>query len=431
MTLRTKYILYIIIIHLVIIGLTFQLLSYNKALFIASEVLVIISVLVSISLFRDFYAPIKVLLSGTDAIRDQDFNVKYLKTGKKEVDQLIEAFNAMIDRLREERTHQQEQHYFLEKLVQASPVGVMVLDLDECISSINPKIETLLGLQESELVQYQFHTIQHPLIQQIESIATGHSQTITLEGFKTYKCQKSHFLSKGFPHTFILIEELTTERLQIEKEAYGKVIRMMAHEVNNTIGPINSILDSVVKFLNQQDHNVTAYLEAIQVAQNRNQRLNHFMRNFADIVRLPQPHKVKENLNQILQDIHILMQANAKEKSIDFQLILPPNPQYIFVDKQQLEQVLVNVIKNAFEAVETQGTVALILEKNKLLVKDNGQGISKELEEKLFSPFYSNKTQGQGIGLTLSKEILLNHNFDFSLHTTEDHWTTFSIVFQS
>ncbi|MGB0525027.1 MAG: sensor histidine kinase [Flammeovirgaceae bacterium] len=417
------------IIHVIIVALTFQLLSFNKSLFIASEVLVIISLIVSVSLFRDFYAPIKMLLSGTDAIKDKDFNIKYLKTGKLELDQLIEAFNGMVDRLREERTYQQEQHYFLEKLIQASPVGIMVLDLEENIASVNPKICRLLGIAENQLLGQAFNSVSHPLLKGIVESPLGESATLTLEGFKTYKCQKSHFLSRGFEQTFILIEELTAERLKIEKEAYGKVIRMMAHEVNNTIGPINSILGSVKKFLGEKNEQNAAYQNALSVAYDRNQRLNQFMRNFADVVRLPQPHRTPENMVHLIRDIHTLMQSQAQAKEIDFQLTTPTTPVYIQVDKQQLEQALVNIIKNAFEAVEQQGIVELILSPNTLMVRDNGKGIPPELADQIFSPFFSNKTQGQGIGLTLTKEILLNHDFDFSLATQVDGWTVFNIHF--
>lgn len=428
MTLRTKYILYISLIHLVIVGLTFQLLSLDKVWFIASEILVICSLWIAISLFKEFYAPIKMLLSGTDAIKDKDFNVKYLKTGKRELDELIEAFNGMVDRLREERTYQQEQHYFLEKLIQASPVGILILSLDDQVSSINPKISDLLQVPEKSLVGQQFKAIQHPIIKPIVDLPIGESKILELEGFKTYKCQKSHFLSRGFQHTFILIEELTAERLKIEKDAYGKVIRMMAHEVNNTIGPVNAIFDLVQQFIAPKTAENAAYHEAITVATQRNQRLNQFMRNFADVVKLPLPHLANENLVELVQDIHTLMQVQAQEKSIQFSLIVPPQAIYSMVDKQQLEQALVNIIKNAFEAVEEKQEVKLILESKRLIVQDNGKGISEDLAEKIFSPFFSNKTQGQGIGLTLTKEILLNHQFDFSLKT-QNGWTSFVIHF--
>ena len=426
MTVRNKYILYIAIVHLVIIALTFQLLEY-KILFIASEILVIISLLISISIFRDFYAPICMLLSGTDAIKDKDFNVKFVKKGKKELDQLIDVYNKMIDQLREERTFQQEQHYFLDKLIQASPVGIMLLDLDGKVAHINPKLLELLALQKDDLMGETLSDFKTILIQKIQAIPKGKSENITLEGFRTFRCQKSQFMSRGFPHTFILLEELTVERLQIEKQAYGKVIRMMAHEVNNTIGPVNSILDSVEKFLASSELANQSYSNALQVAQGRNDRLNQFMRNFADVVRLPHPTIQQENMSKTVQDVFLLMKDQAVKQLIDFKLELPSEDSYWLIDQQQIEQALVNIIKNAFEATQENGAVHIVLSHKKLIVKNTGKPIPKELEEQIFSPFFSNKTQGQGIGLTITKEVLLSHKFTFSLTSKADGWTEFEV----
>src|SRR5206468_10711031 len=123
------------------------------------------------------------------------------------------------------------------------------------------------------------------IMQEINKLKSGESKTVSINGITTYKLQKSHFIDRGFPRYFIMIEELTAEILAAEKKAYGKVIRMMAHEVNNTIGPVNSILESTLKSneLWRDDKN-NLLQNALQVAVNRNQNLNLFMRNFADVV---------------------------------------------------------------------------------------------------------------------------------------------------
>jgi signal transduction histidine kinase len=215
--------------------------------------------------------------------------------------------------------------------------------------------------------------------------------------------------------------------LQIEKEDYGQVIRMMAHEVNNTIGPVNSILDSVNRFLGKADLKTDSYSEALQVAQDRNGRLSQFMSNFADVVRLPKPHVLSENMQDTLKDIHILMQSQAQKASLEFEIQLPEKAIFWQIDRQQFEQALVNIIKNAFEASYENGKVEILLSNQNLVIRNNGKPIPKELETQIFSPFFSNKTQGQGIGLTLTKEILLNHEFEFSLSTKESGWTEFEI----
>lgn len=428
MRLRTKYILFVGIIHLVTLVLTFIIFSDNKILFIASEVLVLLSIIVAWRLYRQLISPLKTLMQGVDAIRDRDFNVKFLATGKYEMDQLINVYNAMIDELREERTKQEQQHFFLEKLINTSPTGIIILDYDECIHQVNPKALQLLGLEEKVLLGNPVQVIFHPLMQEISRLPSGESKTVAVNGMETYKLQKSHFIDRGFARYFIMLEELTAEILAAEKKVYGKVIRMMAHEVNNTVGPVNSILQSTL----QTHENSAGISNALQVAIDRNHNLNVFMRNFADIVRLPEPQKKHTDLHQLLLHTSKLMELKAGEKQIVFQFELSPTPVQINADALQLEQALINIIKNAIEAIPEKGTITFITRPHprELIVRDNGKGIAANIADQLFSPFFSTKRDGQGIGLTLTREILLNHGYDFSLKTIEPGVTEFSIRFE-
>ncbi|MFN8356191.1 MAG: ATP-binding protein [Spirosomataceae bacterium] len=426
MKIQTKFIGFIILIHLITIALSFVILQENKLLFIGSEVFILLSLVIAFQLYQELMQPLTLLMSGIDAIRERDFNVKFLKTGKREVDQLVEVYNQMIDQLRQEKTIQEEQHYFLEKLVQTSPTGIIILDFDEKIDQINPKAAEILGLDTSQLTGRLVSEINHPVFREITRIESGQAHTINLNGIQTYKCQKSHFIDRGFPRHFIMLEELTAEILAAEKKAYGKVIRMMAHEVNNSIGAVNSILDTSVQLIAQPD-----LKEVLQVAIERNQQLNHFMRRFADVVRLPEPQQQVIDLHEMIQNVAKLMQFQAKQKQIKLQLHLSEGPFWVRADPQQLEQVLINITKNALEAVEHQyGEIKFrtTTENRQFQLIDNGKGILPKHEEEIFSPFFTTKREGQGVGLTLVREILVNHQVGFSLKTLENQ-TVFSITF--
>jgi nitrogen fixation/metabolism regulation signal transduction histidine kinase len=432
MKLRTKFLLFVIILHAVALALSFYIFKQNKIFFIASEVLILISVFISWKLYNELIQPLNMLMQGTDAIKDRDFNVKFVKTGKYEMDELINVYNYMIDELRKERTKQEEQHFFLEKLIKTSPTGIIILDFEDHVQQINPKTLELLNLDEMDVKGKSLHEINHPVAQQIIQLKSGESKTITLSGSATYKIQKSHFIDRGFPRHFIMIEELTAEILAAEKKAYGKVIRMMAHEVNNTIGPVNSILESALKANELWKEKKNYSLQtALQVAVNRNHNLNLFMRNFADVVRLPEPNKKTIDLTQLIRSVAKLMELKAGEKQIQFDYKLADVPFFISADAQQMEQVLINVVKNAIESIEEKGTITFEanLQKRSLTITDTGKGISAHIAENLFSPFFSTKKDGQGIGLTLVREILLNHGFEFSLKTVAEKQTEFLIRF--
>ena len=390
------------------------------------------SVFLSIRLYRSLIQPIQTITAGTEAIKDRDFNVKFLETGNAEMDKLVRTYNQMIDELRAEGIKQQEQHFFLDKLIQTSPVGILILDFDDNIASLNPKARALLGINDRILRGQPIHALKHPITQELSLLKTGESKTVQINGVQTFKCQKAHFVDRGFNHHFITLEELTLEILAAEKKAYGKVIRMMAHEVNNSIGAINSILESVLNYKNQiSETDRTDYQNALEVAIERNDRLNYFMRNFADIIRLPLPNKTAYDLNQLLQAILVLFHAKAQQQKITVQFEKTARPFIVPIDVPQIEQVLVNIIKNAFEAIGQDGTISLIIhqKEKRLIIRDTGKGISKQMESQLFTPFFSTKRTGQGIGLTLIRDVLRNHDFSFSLRTIEVGRTEFEINF--
>jgi nitrogen fixation/metabolism regulation signal transduction histidine kinase len=372
-------------------------------------------------------------MSGVEAIKDRDFTTRFVTTGKHEMDQLISVYNQMIDVLRTERTKQEEQHFFLEKLIQTSPTGIIILDYDNKVQQLNPKAIRLLGVDEKAIVNQMVDEIDHPVMKQISGLQSGEAKTITLSGVTTYKLQKSHFIDRGFPRVFIMMEELTAEILEAEKKAYGKIIRMMAHEVNNTIGPVNSILQSTLKTNEINGEQNGTLKNALQVAVDRNQNLNIFMRNFADLVRLPLPNRRRIDLHKLIGNITTLMTLKAGEKEIEFEYHLSNELIFISADEQQMEQAIINIVKNAIEAIEEKGTITFTTSchPSQLIISDTGEGIDELTSAELFTPFFSTKKDGQGVGLTLIREILINHHYKFSLQTVQKGRTDFTILFDS
>lgn len=429
MKLSAKFILFIAVIHAVTIALSFYIFRQNRILFIVSEFFILVSLAVCWSLYQDLIRPLQLLVRGVDAIKDRDFNVKFVETGSYEMDKLILVYNSMIDQLRQERTLQQEQHFFLEKLVQTAPTGIILLDFDGNIDRINPRALQWTGYtrQAKQLIGQPVSSLKHPVFEAIQALHRGESQVLTLPGAKTFRVQKGQFVDQGFSRSFILIEELTQEILEAEKRSYGKVIRMMAHEVNNSVGAVNSILDTTLQL-----HTGAAEIrEALAVAIERNDHLNRFMRNFADVIRLPELRLERFDLHVLLQKTAQLFEFKARERNIRFEWKLLDEPLYVRADAGQIEQVLINVLKNALEAIGSEGVIQFntSLHPPKLTLADNGKGIPKALEAQLFSPFFTNKDGGQGIGLTLTREILNAHGFPFALKTGEDGLTRFQIIF--
>jgi nitrogen fixation/metabolism regulation signal transduction histidine kinase len=421
------------VLHLAPAALLFFLFRENKVYFIISEVFLIITITISWQLYRQLIDPFRLLVQSAESIKDRDFTIKLALTGTPEMDELIRVYNQMTDALRNERTQLQQQHFFLEKIIQTSPTGILILDYEENVFQVNPGALKLLNMDEKDLLKKRVGEIVHPLMPFIRDLKPGTAQTVTLHGINTYKIQKSHFIDRGFTRHFILVEELTAEILEAQKQAYGKVIRMMAHEVNNTIGPVNSILQTTLSFGELWKNPGSHHLQnALQVAFERNNNLTIFMRNFSEIVRLPPPQKKRIDLHVIIRSLSKFTEMMSGNKEIRFVYALEEKPFFIEADSQQMEQVLINVVKNSIEAIPHTGAITFTGDTaaGTLIITDNGKGISEQDANQLFSPFYSTKSDGQGIGLTLVKEVLINHGFQFSLQNPAPGKTEFIFRFR-
>lgn len=419
------YILFMSVLHLALGAFAYIYLKEIPWAFLAAEVLLLASIAVAVYLYSRITRPIRFVRSGIEAIKDKDFGIKFVPTGKGEIDTLIEVYNLMIDELRAERIRANEQHHFLEKLIEVAPVALLILDFDGRIASYNQRAHQLFGLPDSApLMGRRPGELGGDFFGQLEGMALNQTLTLRTADARTYRILRSQLMDRGFPRTFFLAEEITAELAASEKKTYGVVIRMMAHEVNNTLGATNSILQSAVDLLPAESYRPLQ--NALAVGIERNNRLAGFMRNFADVVRLPLPNRQELDLPPFLTGIVHFIRSSAEAQRVGVTWEEPSEPIRLQADPVQMEQVLVNILKNALEACGPGNSIGITLTPGRLQIRNDGQPISEEEASRLFTPFYTTKPQGQGIGLTLTKEILQNHGFGFSLRSVGP-LTTFEI----
>ena len=433
MTLKLRFTLFVVLLHVLLIVAAVYLLIEDKVYFFIAEGVIIISLGISVHLYRAFLKPLDLISAGVESIRDKDFATKFLPTGQRELDRLIDVYNRMIDQLRSERIRQREQHYFLERLMHAIPVGVLILDLDNLVSMVNPAGEVLLGVRSEDILGGALRQLPGPLGRHLGNLTPGETLVVAANGTQTFRCRMSQFLDRGFQRHFVLIEELTHEILASQKRAYENVIRMMSHEVNNTIGAVNSIMQTGRGFGEQLKHeDYVEFDQALSVAINRNNGLNRFMSNLASVVRIPAPVFEEYDLHELLRSVQVLMSGECSRRNITWEWRLDDGPMMLSMDVHQMEQVLMNIVKNAVESIDHDGTITVstkIDSKRLLTITDTGRGISDKDREHLFTPFYSTKRDGQGIGLTLIREILINHDCTFGLEPGEEIGAHFWISF--
>jgi len=395
--------------------------------------ILVIPVIVYFFLENKLIKPYQLIANGMKLLKEQDFSTHLRPVKNKEANQLIEVFNRMMTSLRKERLSVREKNKFLDLLIQASPQGIIILDFNERISDVNPAGLRLLNV--TNLSDIQGKTVRESGIELATQLSNMEKDEETVvrstSSASIYRCVRSSFVDQGFAHPFILIEELTRDLLRVEKESYERIIRMMSHEVNNSVGAIGSTL-SVVSDIFRQDERSDwqDVLPAVDASHDRCGNLAQFISKLARVVKIPAPSLSDISLNEQARAVDAMTRIECQRRNIRLVLSLAPEDKIIRIDGIQFEQVLVNIIKNAYESIGTDGEIRITTYTSpvSITIEDNGPGISPEAREKLFTPFFSTKTTGQGIGLMFVRDVLINHKCRFNL-SSENGWTRFEIYF--
>ena len=428
---RIKGFFYILVFLLLALGSVLLFLSsqLNTIFFYIGEGLILFILIYLTFFYRKIVKPLNSIGSGMELLREQDFSSRLSPVGQYEADRIVNVFNRMMEQLKNERLRLREQNNFLDLLIKASPMGVILTTLDEDLSELNPMAQKMLGVRQEDVLGKKMNEIDSPLAAELANVPKGETATVRLNDSNIYRCTHSSFIDRGFQHPFFLIESLTDEVMKAEKKAYEKVIRMIAHEVNNTTAGITSTLDTVEQALSTEE-GMDDICDVMRVCTERCFSMSRFITRFADVVKIPEPTLTLVDLNDLAFTCKRFMEGMCTDRNIKLRLEIDETLKEVKMDASLFEQVLVNIIKNAAESIEKDGEIIVrTLSPAIVEVVDNGKGISKEVEAKLFSPFFSTKPNGQGIGLIFIREVLMRHGCTFSLRTYADGLTRFRILF--
>lgn len=361
-------------------------------------------------LIRSVAKPLNAVQNGLYLLRDQDFSSRLRITGQPDADKIVELYNTLIESMKAERLKNLEQNRFLSLVVDASPLGIAVCDFDGNIVETNRA----------------WNAMQSPALSQaIAGVANGETQTVRLADALIVRISRLWFMDLGFRRNFILVERLTDEIAAAEKQMFNKIVRTIGHEVNNTLGSVISVIESLGD-MHQDDPFVA---EVIAGSQESCTNLVSFVRGYADIVKLPPVTPEPVDLNQWLTRLHPTLAALGRGNvAVTF---TPGEGEYTaMVDPMLMERVMINIVKNAVESIgeRPDGKVEIATDRGVITVTDNGAGIPDTVAGKLFTPFFSTKRPDRGLGLMLIADILRAHHARFSLATdTKTCKTTFTI----
>lgn len=377
--------------------------------------------------------PVNTVAVGMDLLREQDYSSRLSPVGQRDADKIVRLFNDLMARLKVERLKVREQNHFLDLLIEASPMGILSYGFSDKIVMSNSMARKILG---EDPVGKTMAQLKSPLAKVFLPLRRDESATVRLSDTMVYRCSHLSFMDQGYARPFLLIETLTDEVRRAERAAYEKVIRVMGHEVNNSMASIRSLLDLLDEIRPWgDDEDLT---NAVEGCAHRAEALSSFISAYSKVVKIPPLRTSVMTVDEFITPISAFLTGMAREQGVELEIRRSPDADYhrVAIDSELLEQAIINIVKNAVESIrsvegKSDGKIVLSIESpSGIVVSDNGAGISEKAAASIFTPFFSTKPSGQGLGLMFVAEILTRHKAVFSLATSpDDLLTRFAIKF--
>ncbi len=396
---------------LAVLGLTLM-----NTRFVAVPVLIAcLAALQAYLLLRSVQSHVDALEEFFAAINYQDFTRRFQQG---ELDgELAEAFNRIIARFRDARVERDLQAGYLDTVVRHVPVPLIAVRADGQLSIVNHPARRLVGLNQWTRLE-QLDTVSDKLASILDGIPAGSQQLlqVQLRGVPVeLRVSVSEIRREGDVERLYAIENLSGELTAREGSAWRNLIRVLTHEMMNTLTPVTSLAQTANDMLDEPDAK-DDIREALATIERRGNGLMRFVSRYREFMQVPKPQfatlSVADLVNSVLSLERPLLRGVAVE------VVVVPQTLAVDGDRELLDQVLVNIVKNAIEAMQDSPQPRLLIEaaldggRVALSITDNGTGIPEDVRDQVFIPFFTTRTTGSGIGLSLSRQIMNAHGGD-------------------
>ena len=355
------------------------------------------------------------------------------------------AFNQVLEAFRKARSEKEEHLLYLNTIVEHVTTGLISFDNDGNVELINAtakrflKIDTLRNIEELIDSKPRLYKV-------LFDLPTGKSELFGLEGDIQLSVTATEIILRGKKVKLIALQNIQPELQKKELEAWQNLTKVLRHEIMNSITPIASLTstlkDVLVEDLTKNDQRYELPEEAvddlhdgIETIESRSKGLISFINAYRDYTSIPLPKVKPVRVADLFEHLSQLLKIELRKANVDFSYSIHPDSLEATVDEELIEQVLINLVKNAIEAIDLQQPkITLIADINevnnaRIIVKDNGAGIAREALEQIFIPFYSTKQSGSGIGLSLSRQIMQLHNGTLTVDSELGQGTSFTLNF--
>lgn len=433
---RLNVLIRVIIIALIITALVYYLLVATN--YLRSVYLVVFFVLSIIEFIwyvdrtnRDFKAFLLALLQ-------DDFTTTFPEKAKgRSFNELYKVFNQITRKFKQLGSEKEAQHIFLEALIAHVNVGILSFDENEKIQLVNDATKDLLNLRH--LVRLDnIGRVDGALLENIRQVRAGENKLVKIVSghrVRQINLHASEFKLQGKYYKLVSLQNIKNELDANELAAWQKLIRVLTHEIMNSVTPITSLTSTlkqiVEKSRNEAEPIPPATVEklwtGLDAVENRGVGLQTFIQAYRKLTKLPTPKFEQVNVKKQVERVLALLDPEAIEVSLNI-----PGENHILADPDLLDQVLINLIKNAREAMVNTHSPKLSIghsHEKGITISDNGEGISPGKFDQVFVPFFTTKKEGTGIGLALARQIMQLHSGKIELSSKPGQGTTFRLIF--
>jgi len=384
------------------------------------------------------------------SIRYSDFAQTFKDDGLgPSFDGLRKAFTEVMNAFRKTRTEKEEHYRYLQTVVQHVGIGLIAFQPSGDVELINTAAKRLLRVASLKNIQ-SLESFSNSLVDTLFKLKPRERALIKVEDndeLLHLALYTTEFKLRGQNFSLVSIQNIHSELEEREIEAWQKLIRVITHEIMNSITPIASLASTINELVRESwdirkasekidTESLTDIHDAAQTIQKRSQGLLHFVDAYRNLTLIQKPSFQIFPVKELIARVEKLMQANIKKKAIQFHADVEPQSLELTADPELIEQVLINLLLNALHAVEGQKEARINLDakldgRGRIIiqVRDNGRGITKENLEKIFIPFFSTKEGGSGIGLSLSRQIMRLHHGSIGAHSDPGVETVFTLRF--
>ena len=387
-----------------------------------------------------------------ESIRYADFTRSFKVEGLgASFDELKSAFNDVIEDFRKIRTEKEEHYFYLQNIIRHIDVSIVAYQEDGTIEMVNDAAKKLFQIYHLKKVN-AISAWNAEVADLLLTIGTGEKRLIKVkeaDAILQLSIFATEFKLNDRTIKLVSLKNIQSELEEQEMEAWQKLIRVLTHEIMNSIAPIASLTSTV----NVMVRNVADTIEeslpadfnretiddiqsALETIHKRSTGLIHFVETYRNLTRIPKPNFTIFVVNDLITNIHGLLNEELRRKNITMLTDIAPADLRLTADEQLIEQVIINLMKNSIHALEGQAGAHISVSafKNKrghvvIQVHDNGRGIIKEVLDKIFIPFFTTKPTGSGIGLSLSRQILRMHGGNIAVKSDPEITTCFTLTF--